>query len=382
MARDRNENIDAIILQHVRKGDLIACISTFRGLFQTVSSDPRQLKHLLGNYQYLYGKMFSGGVRFDEHGRLLLPEAYDKEHYRQRISNMLLRANRERSRILRNWWLRYLQYSYVLTEDCGAGEEPAAEETFVIFAPPDRLSELYKGLKDACGYFGIESALLIKNGTAYQIFPDKPDRELGIFRPQPDELAACYGRIKGKALRFGDIKEIFKGRRHFDQISEALSYKSGMEIFRKTVEQNKNYFQFLEESQAECEKADRAYMKKILLHKKNAKPVHKWKDNDYIVGLLDVRQLRNGCFPRRCPVCQRKSAHIYLHRFNGRRLGSGWAWCSSCQRYAHVRCYIPEWWTNLPAVEENRLAAVPEYLEGLKDSLDAHINSFTESSNG
>lgn len=107
-----------------------------------------------------------------------------------------------------------------------------------------------------------------------------------------------------------------------------------------------------------------------------------WKDADEdIIQLLDARQLRNGCCPRRCPVCQRQSAHVYLHRFNGRRLGSGWAWCSLCQCYVHVRCYIPEWWTNLPAVEENGLAAVPEYLEGLKDSLDAHINSFTESSN-
>ena len=103
-----------------------------------------------------------------------------------------------------------------------------------------------------------------------------------------------------------------------------------------------------------------------------------WNDaDDDMIRLLDSRQIRAERYPRRCPVCQRKSAHVYLHRFDGRHLGSGWAWCSHHQGYAHVSCTIPAWWQNLAEIDESRLTHSPDYLENLKESVDNHVNTFT-----
>ncbi|MBQ7567630.1 hypothetical protein IJT17_02375 [bacterium] len=100
-----------------------------------------------------------------------------------------------------------------------------------------------------------------------------------------------------------------------------------------------------------------------------------WQDSDLILQLLDSRQLASDHYPRTCPVCQHTSAHVYFHRFTNKRRGSGWAWCSDCGCYSHVSCSIPEWWKNLPLIDIGLLSASPEYLEGMKESIDHHFNA-------
>lgn len=100
-----------------------------------------------------------------------------------------------------------------------------------------------------------------------------------------------------------------------------------------------------------------------------------WDDNDVMMKLLDNRQLTAYSYPRVCPACQQQNAHVYFHRFNGKQLGSGWAWCSNCGSYSHARYIIPEWWKNSHLIDPNLLSASPEYLDDMKDIIDQHFNS-------
>lgn len=105
----------------------------------------------------------------------------------------------------------------------------------------------------------------------------------------------------------------------------------------------------------------------------------KWYD-----GPLEMQKLyRAVCIPEdnerapfRCPVCQGRQAHVYLHLCNDKtRRGGLWIWCSGCRRFMHGSVYVPEYWVNCPAVGFGRLTAVPVYLEDMKDSIDGHVNS-------
>lgn len=98
-----------------------------------------------------------------------------------------------------------------------------------------------------------------------------------------------------------------------------------------------------------------------------------WIDNDEILKLLDSAKLLSRKYPCRCPVCRKKTAHIFLQRFEESTIGGGWVWCSSCKNYSHCSYYVPDWWENIPTVDEERLESEPDYLEEKKDEIDAHV---------
>lgn len=101
-----------------------------------------------------------------------------------------------------------------------------------------------------------------------------------------------------------------------------------------------------------------------------------WKDdNDDILRIYTQLGLKPK-FPAQCPVCnKRNSAHLYMdvHNLKTRR-GGLWVWCSECHAFSHSSIWVPNYWTNLPEVEDDKLCAIPEYLEEIKDLIDNHIN--------
>lgn len=101
-----------------------------------------------------------------------------------------------------------------------------------------------------------------------------------------------------------------------------------------------------------------------------------WNSNDNIIKLLEQSTEKENGISYICPICNEKNAHIYYHRFEEDDIaGPAWVWCGSCKNYAHVRYMVPEWWTNLPAIDEESLCSTPEYLESIKDSIDAHMDT-------
>lgn len=80
-------------------------------------------------------------------------------------------------------------------------------------------------------------------------------------------------------------------------------------------------------------------------------------------------------FPVRCPACKGESAHLYMHVHNVKtRRGGLWIWCSECHAFAHGSVYVPNDWGNCPEVEADKLCAIPEYLEEIKEVIDKHVN--------
>jgi len=100
-----------------------------------------------------------------------------------------------------------------------------------------------------------------------------------------------------------------------------------------------------------------------------------WKDdNDNIEKLWNIFLARADEFPSVCPICQGKSAHIYLHRYRESK-GIVWMWCSKCRNSSHGTISIPEWWVDDTFVELNKTTSHPDYLETMKDKIDSYVNS-------
>ena len=100
-----------------------------------------------------------------------------------------------------------------------------------------------------------------------------------------------------------------------------------------------------------------------------------WKDDKDEIDNLYVNLKKIKKFPTRCPVCGKNSAHLYMniHNFETRR-GGLWVWCSECYTFSHSSIYVPEYWENSLSVELEKLCAVPEYLNEIKDEIDNHAN--------
>jgi len=74
-----------------------------------------------------------------------------------------------------------------------------------------------------------------------------------------------------------------------------------------------------------------------------------------------------------CPVCRAPTLRYYFtvgrrsrYDLRGRPtlgLGSSWEWCSSCRRYQHQSCFVPDWWSPPYAVDERLLTTKPERLD-------------------
>ena len=85
-------------------------------------------------------------------------------------------------------------------------------------------------------------------------------------------------------------------------------------------------------------------------------------------------------FPCACPVCNKMTAHIYIHRHYDRHSGI-WTWCSSCGSYSHMSGDAPKWWRNADFVDANQLCAEPEYLESMSDKIDSWVSSIIPDEN-
>lgn len=78
--------------------------------------------------------------------------------------------------------------------------------------------------------------------------------------------------------------------------------------------------------------------------------------------------------PMNCAICRTAAVHIYFHDHR-RGAGGVWVWCSACGTYLHGSTVVPTWWRNLEGVDEKKLTASPEYLEGWAHTIDVHWNS-------
>lgn len=99
-----------------------------------------------------------------------------------------------------------------------------------------------------------------------------------------------------------------------------------------------------------------------------------WNDNDKIMGIFDKANEGGMQFPCQCPVCQKQSAHVYIHRHNDKHSGI-WTWCNECGASAHLSGQTPSWWVNPDFVDANKLCSDPSYLDEISDQIDKWVNS-------
>lgn len=101
-----------------------------------------------------------------------------------------------------------------------------------------------------------------------------------------------------------------------------------------------------------------------------------WRDADcYQMNELYSNLNERKKFPAICPVCKKNDAHIYMNLHDEKtRRGGLWTWCSECKTFSHGSHYVPGYWENCPSVEEGKLCAIPDYLDEMKEIIDAHVN--------
>lgn len=103
---------------------------------------------------------------------------------------------------------------------------------------------------------------------------------------------------------------------------------------------------------------------------------HIWHDdNNDIMKLYSIISHHDlyEPLPTLCPVCGKKSGHIYIHRYDDVRGGS-WVWCSSCHCYSHASYRVPDWWRNPSKFTILDLHARPDNLDDHADYIDDFIN--------
>ena len=104
-----------------------------------------------------------------------------------------------------------------------------------------------------------------------------------------------------------------------------------------------------------------------------------WIDNDKILAVFDgATNKQEGQFPHLCPICNNRSAHIYVHQHGGEHCGI-WVWCNSCNSFSHMSGVTPDWWENPEFVDENQLCTEPEYLNEISDKIDKWVNNIIPS---
>ena len=100
-----------------------------------------------------------------------------------------------------------------------------------------------------------------------------------------------------------------------------------------------------------------------------------WQDSDEMLELNELFLQGIPDFPSRCPVCSKKSGHVYLHRHDGSHRGGMWAWCSECYSYIHTSIIVPSWWQNPTFIDESKLCGGDaEELEKNASSIDGIVN--------
>lgn len=100
-----------------------------------------------------------------------------------------------------------------------------------------------------------------------------------------------------------------------------------------------------------------------------------WKEDDGMMGVYASLEDDNGLFPRACPVCGERHAHVLMHK-SGLSDGFGtiWVWCDSCGSYAHFSAIIPQWWANPEFVDEGCMDSFVDYPNSLSGPIDDWVN--------
>ncbi len=96
--------------------------------------------------------------------------------------------------------------------------------------------------------------------------------------------------------------------------------------------------------------------------------------NDRIAEIFNKANNGGMRFPCQCPACRNHSAHIYIHRHDGKHCGI-WTWCNECGASSHMSGKTPDWWVNPDFVDNDLLCSDPSYLNGISDKIDQWVNS-------
>ena len=96
-----------------------------------------------------------------------------------------------------------------------------------------------------------------------------------------------------------------------------------------------------------------------------------WKDDRSNYAQVAYEAMQSG---RRIAVkcCDNPQGHIYLHKYEDGDCAV-WVWCSACGAFAHFDGVIGDIvWENCESVDYEQLAAIPDYLESIKEVVDDH----------
>jgi hypothetical protein len=100
-----------------------------------------------------------------------------------------------------------------------------------------------------------------------------------------------------------------------------------------------------------------------------------WHEDDRMVDVYTSLD-SGGPFPRACPACGERHAHVLMHRFGSSDpRGTVWAWCRSCGGHAHFGAAIPVWWRNPEFVDEARLDSYVDYPDSISGLIDEWMNA-------
>lgn len=101
-----------------------------------------------------------------------------------------------------------------------------------------------------------------------------------------------------------------------------------------------------------------------------------WNDSNYIVAdILD--NIENTRFPAECPICQKRTGHIFFYRYRD-SYGGAWVWCSNCRSSSHTSGTVPDWWINPDFIDSGKLTALPDVLEIDRINIDKWVNMLTD----
>jgi hypothetical protein len=100
-----------------------------------------------------------------------------------------------------------------------------------------------------------------------------------------------------------------------------------------------------------------------------------WHEDDRMVDMYTSLD-SGGPFPRACPACGERHAHVLMHGFGSSDpRGTVWAWCRSCGGHAHFGAAIPVWWRNPEFVDEARLDSYVDYPDSISGLIDEWVNA-------
>lgn len=105
-----------------------------------------------------------------------------------------------------------------------------------------------------------------------------------------------------------------------------------------------------------------------------------WHDDDRMGIIYNIINNPKIMFPHICPICNKRTAHVYISRHSNQR-GGIWTWCSACGATSHMSGIVPPWWENPDFIGECLLSAEPYYLDSMASRIDSWINALSRAEN-